>query len=270
MTLHRLLVILPSALIAARSRRQVREALQAQGVEVLLPRCRDPRDIASLICAHSAVEGLVTAADPETVSAVLTVWPRDRPWLLLPLGSDRQLCAELQLWSDWQTAIAQLQQADIRAIPVGLVGDRPFLGSLRLGLSQPMADLHQQWHRSAWRSAAIPAALKLAWLNQRFQVEGQTASQQWRWRTTQLQIACASDRGFWLSYWESDRSPRPGDPLPPPTRQRVEAPLQLQAHPSQPLWYFGQRLAAGPWHLQHRSQLQAILAPSILPSKAVR
>ncbi|WP_338429299.1 hypothetical protein [Synechococcus elongatus] len=270
MTLHRLLVVLPSALTAARSRRQVREALQAQGFEVLLPRCREPREISALIRAHSAVEGLVTAADPETVSAVLTVWPSDRPWLLLPLGSDRQLCEELQLWSNWQTAIAQLKRASSCSIPVGLVDDRPFLGSLKLGLSQPMAGLHQQWRQYPWQSEAVRAALKLSWLGQRFQVEGKTASQQWSWRTTQLQIACGHDRRFWLSHWETERSPRPGDPWPSPTRQQVEAPLQIQAHPSQPLWYLGQRLPDGPWHLQHRPQSQVLFAPPAVNPKAVR
>lgn len=268
---RQLLALLPRTVVAARPQRFVREALQAQGWAIDLPICREPREVAALIRQRGAAgEGLVTAADPETVSAVLTVWPSDRPWLILPLGSDRQLCQELRLWDDWQTAIAQLATAAIRPIPVGLVGDRPFLGSLRLGLSQPMAHLHQQWRRYAWQSETVRSALKLSWLNQRFQVDCQSPSQQWRQRTAQLQIRCRGDRTFQLSSWDAERSPRPGDPLPPPAEWQAEAPLQIAAHPSRSLWYLGQCLPEGPWQLSHRPQPQALFAPPAVAPKAVR
>ncbi len=267
---HQLLVLLPRTVVAAQSQRFVREALQAQGRAITQPICREPRDVPALIRQHgTAVEGLVTAADPETVSAVLTIWPSDRPWLLLPLGRDRQLCEELQLWGDWQTAIVQLAAASIRTVSVGLVGDRPFLGSLKLGLSQPMAHLHQQWRRHTWQSERVRSALKLSWLDQQFQVDCQSPSQQWSRRTAQLQIRCLGHRRFRLRSWDAERSPRPGEPLPPPTEWQAEAPLQIAAHPSRSLWYLGQCLSEGPWHLHHRPQPQTLFAPPTVAPKAV-
>lgn len=185
-----LLIVNTNARRGAEAHDDVREILDAAGVEVRRAKPERPEEIDPLIRdAAGDVDAVILGGGDGTISqAGLALMDTGLPLGVLPLGTANDLARTLGLPEEPAEAASLILRGRRRRIDLGTVNGKPFFNVASLGLSTDLArelsgDLKKRWGRLGYAMAACRALLKARRFSARIIENGDEV------RTKTLQIA---------------------------------------------------------------------------------
>ncbi|NMM42996.1 YegS/Rv2252/BmrU family lipid kinase [Rhodospirillaceae bacterium KN72] len=176
-------------------------ALEGHGVSVTLKRTKSREEALDLIDALPETDAILVGGGDGTISGLLpSLLKRPEPIGILPLGTANDFARNLSIPADPQAAAAVIAGGHRVAVDTGVVGDRPFLNVVSLGISVEIASMHEDGAKKLLGRFAYPIRWSEAWRRHRpLKLEIDVDGEKRRTRCSLLGVGCGRHYGGGLT-----------------------------------------------------------------------